>query len=116
MTTLLLTQDTWDLCVDALGNIAVASEPYSYAQDVASACKLFLGELWYNTEKGMPYEDDILGYLPTEDFLRQSLVEQSLTVQGVVKSDAIVNSFDGRKISGNIQFVDINGNTNNVGF
>ena len=116
MSTLLLTQDTWDLCVDALGNIAVATVPYSYAQDVASACKLFLGELWYNTAKGVPYLEEILGKLPTEDALRQYLIEAALSVDGVVKVDVIVNSFDSRTISGNIQFVDINGNTSNVGF
>ena len=116
MSTLLLTQDTWDLCVDALGNIAVATAPYSYAQDVASACKLFLGELWYNTSKGVPYLEEILGMLPTEDALRQYLIGVALSVDGVVKVDVIVNSFDSRTISGNIQFVDINGNTSNVGF
>jgi len=116
MSTLLLTQDTWDLCVDALGNIAMATAPYSYAQDVASACKLFLGELWYNTSKGVPYLEEILGKLPTEDALRLYLTEAALSVDGVVKADVIVNSFDGRTITGNIQFVDINGNTANVGF
>lgn len=116
MSTLLLTQDTWDLCADALGNIAMASEPYSYAQDVASACRLFLGELWYNSQKGVPYLEDILGHLPTEDALRQFLIEAALSVDGVVKADVIVNSFDSRTITGNIQFVDINGNTANVGF
>jgi len=115
MTTLLLDQSSWDLVIDANGNIAMAAEPYSYAQDVATACRTFLGELWYDTDKGIPYNDDVLGHLPTADALRQYLVEAALTVDGVVKADATVASFDSRTITGNIVFVDIYGNTGNVG-
>ncbi len=42
--TLLLDQVTWDLAVDTSGNIAVASDPYSQAQDAASSIKTFAGE------------------------------------------------------------------------
>ena len=41
MNTLLLDLTNWDLLVDASGNIAVASDPYSVAQDVASAVRVF---------------------------------------------------------------------------
>ena len=36
MNTLFLNPATWDLMVDAEGNIAMAEAPYSTAQDVAS--------------------------------------------------------------------------------
>lgn len=114
--TLLLDQTTWDLVVDANGNIAAASSPYSFAQDVASACKLFLSELWYNTSKGVPYLEEILGHLPTEDALKQYLIEAALSVNGVVSANVTINSFDYRTLTGNIEFVDLYGNTNNVGF
>jgi hypothetical protein len=35
--------------LDAEGNIAVASEPYSLAQDAASAIKTFAGEVFWDT-------------------------------------------------------------------
>ena len=55
MSTLLLDRTYWDLCVDSSGNLAVASEPYSLAQDAASAIKLFQGEYIYDTTIGIPY-------------------------------------------------------------
>ena len=35
--TLLLDRTVWDLLLDGSGNIAIATEPYATAQDVASA-------------------------------------------------------------------------------
>jgi len=64
LNTLLLDQTAWDLVIDSNGNIAMASPPYSLAQDVASAIKLFQGELWYDTSKGIPYFNEILGHMP----------------------------------------------------
>ena len=64
MKTLLLDRTQWDLVQDANGNIALATEPYARAQDVASACRLFRGELWYDTAAGIPYFEDILGKSP----------------------------------------------------
>ena len=55
MKTLLLDQTTWDLTLDANNNIALAAEPYAFAQDAASAIRLFQGELWYDTTRGVPY-------------------------------------------------------------
>lgn len=43
MKTLLLDRATWDLAVDAQGNIAVADVPYATAQDVSSAVRVFRG-------------------------------------------------------------------------
>jgi hypothetical protein len=42
--TLLLDVSSWDLCLDAAGNIAMASNPYSIAQDAASAIRTFAGD------------------------------------------------------------------------
>ena len=64
MKTLLLDVESWDVILDAASNIAIASEPYAVAQDVASAIKLFAGELWYDTTKGVPYFASILGKSP----------------------------------------------------
>lgn len=115
MTTILLDNNTWDLVADAAGNIAVADSPYSLAQDVASACRLFLAELWYDSTKGVPYNEEILGKLPTEDALRQFLIDAALTVETVVSADVQINSFDGRSLSGILTFTDSLGGTFNVG-
>lgn len=110
MKTLLLDPATWDLVLDASGNWAVASEPYSIAQDVASACRLFLGELYYDNEKGVPYFD-ILGQQPSTAFINAQLELAALTVPGVVTAKAYITGFANRELTGQIQVTDYNGTT-----
>jgi hypothetical protein len=93
VSTLLLDPTTWDLMLDANGNIALATEPYSTAQDIASACRLFLGELWYDTTKGVPYWQDILGQSPNAGLIKLRLQEAALTVPGVATAQVSV-TFD----------------------
>ena len=114
--TLLLDQSAWDLVIDSAGNIAMATPPYSLAQDVASAVRLFLGELWYDTPKGIPYFDDVLGELPPLTLLIGYIEKAALTVPGVVSAQVIIASFDSREIAGQIQFIDETGAANAVTF
>ena len=105
MPTLLLDPQNWDLLVDAKHNIAVAAEPYSLSQDVASALKLAQGELWYNVSKGVPYFQSILGFNPRISQLKQYFEEAALSVPGIVKVTVRINSLDnGRKLSGTVNF------------
>jgi hypothetical protein len=60
----LLDRSTWDLVLDASGNIAVASAPYALAQDAASAIRLLAGELWYDTAQWVPYSSKSSGQAP----------------------------------------------------
>jgi len=82
--TLLLDQSAWDLIIDSAGNIAMATPPYALAQDVASAVRLFLGELWYRTPDGIPYFENVLGQLPPLTLLIAYIERAALTVPGVV--------------------------------
>src|ERR1700730_16212385 len=68
-TTWLLDWETGDSCLDAAGNIAVASAPYSIAQDVATQLSAFLGECWYDTTQGVPYWQQVLGKRPPASLL-----------------------------------------------
>ena len=114
--TLLLDQSAWDLVIDSAGNIAMAQPPYALAQDVSSAVRLFLGELWYNTTKGIPYFEDVLGHLPPLSLLTGYIENAALTVPGVVSAQCIISSFDAREIAGQIQFIDETGAANGVTF
>lgn len=107
--TLLLDRSAWDLVLDASGNIALAGEPYATAQDVASAVRTFIGECWYDTFQGMPYWDRVLGQLPSLTYLKSELVRVALTVPNVAEAKAVVISFDGRVLSGQIQITDNSG-------
>lgn len=114
--TLLLDQSAWDLVLDSAGNIALASPPYALAQDVASAVRLFLGELWYDTTKGIPYFEDVLGKLPPASLLTGYIEKAALTVPGVVTAQCIISAFDAREVSGQILFIDETGAENAVNF
>ena len=114
--TLLLDQTAWDLVIDSAGNIAMASPPYALAQDVASAIKLFVGELWYDTSKGIPYFEDILGHLPPLSVLTGHMEKAALTVPGVVSARVIISSLDNRTVTGQVQFTDESGESNSVNF
>jgi len=114
--TLLLDRTAWDLVIDSAGNIAMAAPPYALAQDVASAVRLFLGELWYDTSKGIPYFEDVLGHLPPLPLLTGYIEKAALTVPGVVKAQCIISSLNNREVSGQVRFIDETGVANGVTF
>ena len=114
--TLLLDTVTWDLALDIVGNIAIASEPYSQAQDAASAIKTFEGEVYYDTTKGIPYFDQILGYSPPASLIKAYINEAALTVPGVVSSQCFLTDWTNRKVSGQVQIKNTNGTVTAAGF
>lgn len=116
MKTLLLDQATWDLTKDASGNIAVADRPYAIAQDVASATRVFLGEIWYDTRLGVPYFEQILGKAPPLEFIKAQLAAPGLTVPNVVDVQVFITGFVNRGLSGQLVITDDRGLTAIVGF
>lgn len=125
MQTQLLDILRWDLCLNADGNIAVASDPYSSAQDVASACRTFLGEVYYDTSIGVAYlggtfgaytPSQFLGKTPSIAFVKSQLEAAAATVPGVTNPIAFVTGLAGRQLSGQIQFTDANGQTQTAAF
>lgn len=110
MKTLLLDQQTWDLTKDSSGNIALASNPYAIAQDVASACRLFFGELWYDTSQGIPYLQQILGQALQPDLIKSYLAQTAGTVPEVAFAEAFLTRFDGRFLEGQVLIIDVNNN------
>ena len=113
---LLLDRDVWDLVLDAEGNIAVCTEPYSIAQDVACACRTFKGELVYDINDGVPYFSEILGQWPPLSLVRERLKAAALSVEEVVSVQIIITAVEGRQLSGQVQFIDVDGNANGVTF
>jgi hypothetical protein len=111
MKTLSLDAVSWDLVKDVSGNIALASEPYSLAQDAASAIKLFARELWYNTSKGVPYFEQTLGKAPNISLIKAKFTDAAKTVPGVISAKVFISSIQNRAVSGQVQVTDANGNT-----
>lgn len=116
MKTLLLAQDTWDLVIDVNGNLAIASEPYAQAQDVASAVRTQLGDLWYDTTTGIPYTPEIFGEPVRLQFVRQQVEAAALTVPGVTAARCVFASLRDRILTGQVQVTDNSGNVNLVNF
>lgn len=114
--TLLLDRDEWDLVIDSAGNVAMAAPPYALAQDVASAVRLFINELWYAPGNGIPYFEDVLGHLPPISLVIGYIEKAALTVPGVVSAQCIITAFDARTVTGQVQFIDEAGQANAANF
>jgi hypothetical protein len=89
--------------LDTGGNIALASQPYATAQDVASAIRTFQGECWYNTALGIPYFAQILGELPPISLVKAQFVAAAETVPDVNSAVCYISSFQNRDLQGQVQ-------------
>lgn len=117
MNTLLLDVGLWDLTLDAFGNIALAAEPYALAQDVASACRTVLGEVYYDTILGVDYFGQIFGLTPPASIFQEMFVAAALTVPDVVSATCNIEAYDAssRLATGQVLFTDINHQVQTVG-
>jgi hypothetical protein len=116
MDSLYLDPISWDLAVDASGNIAVCSDPYALAQNAATAVRTFLGEVYYDTTIGVPYWQDILGHFPALSVVKADLVAAAETVTGVVSAQVFITGVVNRQLTGQIQVTDSAGNISAASF
>ena len=113
--TIYLDPDSWDLALDISGNIAVANAPYSIAQDVASSCRLWLGEYIYDYSKGIPYEESILGQLIPINVITAFYNNQAATVPDIATTNTLLQyNRENRMLSGQINLTLTDGTTLNV--
>lgn len=112
--TLLLDLTNWDLVVDSSGNIAMATPPYSVAQDVASAIRTFIRDAYYDQTAGIDYLGTILGHAPPLPTFQAAMESAALTVPGVVSATCTITGFAGRKVTGQVTFTTSSGTTGSV--
>lgn len=114
-TTLLLDVGTWDLCTDSAGNIAVADDPYALAQDVASACRTVLAEVWYDTTQGIRYlastGPQFLGERPQLSVLTDAIATAAKAVPGVADASCTITGYDVGAVTGQVVFTSTTGVT-----
>lgn len=103
MDTLLLDAVDWDLVLDANGNIAVAGDPYSLAQDASSVLRTFQGEVYYDTTAGIAYLTDILGKTAPLALVQAAMQNGAMTVPDVEASVCVISGFEERRIVGQVQ-------------
>jgi hypothetical protein len=108
LNTLLLDRTAWDFVLDANHNIAMASDPYSVAQDVASSVRTFIGECWYDTTRGIPYFQQILGQSPPLSYIKTQIAAAAALVPGCANPVVFISSAQNRVLSGQVQFTDSN--------
>lgn len=98
--TIPLHPDTWDIYLDANGNLELTNPDSSIAQDVASAVRTFEGECWYDTTLGMPYFQSILGKSPPNSLVVSNIRDQALTINGVNSVNVVGVGLNGRNLKG----------------
>ncbi|MCE2578678.1 hypothetical protein NO263_09950 [Gluconacetobacter entanii] len=117
MASLLLDRTTWDLCVTASRDIAVASAPYCVLQDVATAVRTFVGECWYDTAKGIAYFSLILGVGQSPAAFRAQVEATAKAVSGVADARCVLTAIGAdRVLSGAILVTLTTGGTASVSF
>lgn len=110
--TLFLRADTWDWALDASGNIAIGTSVYQQAQDIASACRVFRGDLYFSQDEGIPYLESILGQSSYPLGLYQDeLHSAAMSVNGVISAKVSFNKIENRVLSGMIEFKNDQGQT-----
>lgn len=93
--------NNWDICADANGNLAVTDNRYGILQDVATACRMWLGENIFDTDQGIPFDGG--GLLDTTNVTRTAVLleETAATVPGVKRATCYpMNPVNGRSVFG----------------
>lgn len=115
MDTILLDRTTWDLLLDANGNIAIASGSYAIAQDISSAVRAFEGEVYYDTSAGLPYRQKILGRGQSLALFQADAASEAITVPEVASARCVSGLNAARQVTGAILFTTTSGESGNVG-
>lgn len=108
MTSLKLTSD-WDLQLDDMGNIALVDGGLQKAQDVATSCRVWKGEVLYDVERGVPYKEDIMGQKPNLSLLQADFETEAKRIEGIASVEVEIESFNNRRLVPDIRITLDNG-------
>ena len=86
METMKLDYNNWDLDLDAQGNLATINNDGAIAQNVATACLVFKGEDFFDSNFGVPYKN-VLGEMPALSLISEYMIETASTVDEVNNVD-----------------------------
>lgn len=102
METMKLDYDNWDLDLDAQGNLATINGDGAIAQNVATACLVFKGEDFFDSNFGVPYKN-VLGEMPALGLISEYMQQTALTVDEVQTVEAQLEyKAKERKVGGQI--------------
>ena len=100
--TLLLNTNTYDLTLDANGNIARADPPDSVAQDMGSQCRQWLGEYIYSADDGVPLAT-IVGETPSLALVKSDFAQAAGQVPGTANAVCFISAVKERNVQGQVQ-------------
>jgi hypothetical protein len=100
--TLLLDQTTYDLTLDTSNNIAVATPPYSLAQDMGSQCRQWKGEYIFDQSAGVPLSS-ILGESPSLALVKSDFAQAAAQVPGTSNVVCFISAVKDRNVQGQVQ-------------
>lgn len=125
MDTLMLDTTLWDLDVDLYGNLATVGDAtpanvqtgpgMRLAQDVATRCRAWNGEVYFDTTQGIRYPT-ILGAAPNLAVVQNAFNTEALKVPTCVTAIAQFGFAAGsiRSLTGQVTVADVNGNSGTI--
>lgn len=95
--------NSWDICLDENGKIAISDGAYAIAQSAANAVRLFTDDAYFDRDKGIPHFDIELGHYPegARSTLYNRITQAVMEVEGVedceveLEYDAATRTFGG---------------------
>lgn len=86
--------ENWDIGLDEFGNIAIKEGNERLAQDVASSVRVFKGEMPFDVDRGIAYNN------PDElqETLNYDITEQAELVSGVANCVVEFNKMENREL------------------
>ena len=109
MNTLQLTPG-WDLARTPNGDLSIATGNRAIEQDVASACRTWRGESWYNTALGVPYLPTTFARRPMVSTVKNLIATEALRVPGAATATIYLTAIaPNRNVGGQIQITNTAG-------
>ncbi len=103
----------WDLQLDANGSLLVADSAYSVAQNVATAIRTRLNDVYFNTTLGIDYTNIVLVKNPNLAVIRSRFKTVAESVSGVA-SATVALANNGGTLTGDITILTTLGDTVSV--
>lgn len=94
--------NSWDLYLDPLGNIAIKEGKSQIAQDVASSCRVWKGEDIWDNSRGVPYKEEVMGRRINISMIQALYGREARRIEGVVDTQVIVSELDNRVLKPDI--------------
>ncbi len=104
LNTLPLDNETWDLVLDAQGNLSVAAPPYATAQDIASQLRAWLGECYYDKTQGLDLKK-ILGSAQPLGAINAMVAATAMQVPGLASVTPNLSIQSNGELTGSVGFV-----------